>query len=535
MKKTLKMFPKTLFNVFIIFFFIKINCEISNFQFPKSLILLDNSVVLVHNNGIHFYNNDLTEEYSDKAKAFTIYNTQTYNNIIMHQFPAPDGYILILVDTTLYIFQKDKSFIDSKSIAECSGSFDLIPYKVEGNNLHFIIAYSGSGIINLNVYTFTINTKILSATNIPAIRTYNEDGNECYKNLNGLYCFFMSPLESSGINNDLLTCIANQADPHVFLSVTFDPSNNYNEIRDLRDHMSHISIKHNYTYFYAKANDYKEKILIYVISDYHPFLATFDYTDKFSYLVPEALGNHPQLAPEKYKHKIFFFSQTNDFVIISTFADPEFCNKYIMVFYDDCRLKYKGILYFPQDKSCNYDHSATIIYINDNNNYDVMIDSGNSNLMFNSEYGLEIIERNDETEKVTPTTIITTILTTILTTIPTTISTTIITTIPTTIITTIPTTIITTIPTTIITNIPTTIFTTIQTTIITIIPTTTVTTIQTTILTVFPTTIQTNIITTISTTIITIVQATIITTIPTTIISGISTIININKLIYLDF
>ena len=425
MKKFLHtLFHKTsFFMLFILFFLIKMYYQIDAYENPYSLILLDNSIVLVHNNGIHFYNNDLTEEFIDYAKNFTVDKNA---HILMVQFPAPNGYILILIQSSLYIFYENKEFIDSKELSECLNSifYDLIPYKVQDNDLYFIISYisinNNDGLININIYKFIINDKSISCINSYNIPAYDEYGNT--KAFNGLSCFFLSPLESFEYTCDLLTCFTIFTYPNVLLSITFNPENDFNEISELRDYKTLDVMQYEFlTSFKAKANNNKIIVMIYLIIKYIPFWGSFDYTNKFSSFVSESLGAHPVLDQGSNVHKIFYFSQKNEFVLISNFGSPEFCNKFIMVFNGNCQMSYKGILYFPQNKTCNYGHSATVIYVSNNNNYDVSINGGTSDLFFNSQYGLENPEEQyGETEKVsttyieTPTTIITTILTTII-------------------------------------------------------------------------------------------------------------------------
>ena len=55
-------------------------------------------------------------------------------------------------------------------------------------------------------------------------------------------------------------------------------------------------------FLFSKANENKDNIIIYLVVQYYPFWATFNYTNKLSSFVSE--GN-TKLAPEKYKHNIF--------------------------------------------------------------------------------------------------------------------------------------------------------------------------------------------------------------------------------------
>ena len=66
-----------------------------------------------------------------------------------------------------------------------------------------------------------------------------------------------------------------------------------------------------YTDLLAKANSNKQNVMIYAVVQHIPFWATFNYTNKLSSFVSESLENHPILSNGKFKHKIFYFIQTN--------------------------------------------------------------------------------------------------------------------------------------------------------------------------------------------------------------------------------
>ena len=72
--------------------------------YPRSLTLLDNSIALVANDGIHFYDEQFANEYTSKKISLSI-SEENIKKIAMAQFSAGDGgYILILALNTLYLF-----------------------------------------------------------------------------------------------------------------------------------------------------------------------------------------------------------------------------------------------------------------------------------------------------------------------------------------------------------------------------------------------------------------------------------------------
>ena len=307
MKKILNKLHKIFLNwIFILFFLIKISYQINDFKYPNSLILLDNNIVFVQNNGIHFYNNDCTEELTGSID-FAIYSSNDLNKIAMAQFPYPHGYILILANSLLYIFKDDRTNIGSIDMSDIMNyiSPNLIPYKVEDNNIYIIISFLNyQPLINLRIYKYNIISPETSpnVVNNYEITTYQENGCINYNDFLGLSCSFMSYN-----SNDLLTCFTIESYPHVLYTLTLNPKANFTEIQSFRDYKINENMRTDLAFLYAKVNDNKDNAIIYIIHNYYPFWATFNYTNKFSSIVSEDVGNHQSLAYEEYKHKIFFF------------------------------------------------------------------------------------------------------------------------------------------------------------------------------------------------------------------------------------
>ena len=127
------------------------------FTSPNSLTLLDNSIAIVADNGIHFYNKDLTIDSNNIPLEVTV---NDLNKIAMAQFPEIYGsYILILVKDNLYIFDQNKGLIKNSNIASIINGthYDIIPYKKDNNILHFIISYVETNKIVLSIFSFNLN------------------------------------------------------------------------------------------------------------------------------------------------------------------------------------------------------------------------------------------------------------------------------------------------------------------------------------------------------------------------------------------
>ena len=113
-------------------------------KFPTTFTLLDNSIVLIANNGIHFYDEYFTSEDEEKKIELSLESTDL-SKIAMAQFPNEYGeYIIILVKNILYIFSNSKNVIKSQTIeinadTNIDSNYCLVPYKKNDNNLIFFL------------------------------------------------------------------------------------------------------------------------------------------------------------------------------------------------------------------------------------------------------------------------------------------------------------------------------------------------------------------------------------------------------------
>ena len=128
----------------------------------KFFILHNHIIVIVLNDGIHFYNSDLTIEDNSKKILFP-QNICLFENekILIKQFSKEDGgYLMILVLDKIYFFKPDGSIMNSIYIPDISNSnnYCLTPYKKKNNDLYYIIAYNKKQNFILKQFKFNINS-----------------------------------------------------------------------------------------------------------------------------------------------------------------------------------------------------------------------------------------------------------------------------------------------------------------------------------------------------------------------------------------
>ena len=123
----------------------QITVRLLSYKYPTLLTLENNELILVSEKGIHFYDSKLENEDNDKVISFdSVISEEENKKTTMAQFtPENGGYILIIAKDILYILKDDGSQIHSLSITDyfTSTNYYIIPYKKEGDFLHYIISY----------------------------------------------------------------------------------------------------------------------------------------------------------------------------------------------------------------------------------------------------------------------------------------------------------------------------------------------------------------------------------------------------------
>ena len=135
-----------IFNIFLLLSLFNLNKGIDNNMMilPNSLILSDNSQVVVVNDGIHFLDYNLENEETDRYIPLT-FTKGDLSNLVMTQFQREyGGYIIIYVQETIFIFESNEKInIKTQNISNTiSGEYyNIVPYKKSNNIIIFFITY----------------------------------------------------------------------------------------------------------------------------------------------------------------------------------------------------------------------------------------------------------------------------------------------------------------------------------------------------------------------------------------------------------
>ena len=377
------------FIIILILILINLSNQINttSLVYPISLQLIDNSNAVIALDGIHFYDSAFENEEDEKFISLTIPVGEAiskYSEIFMAQFPKEyDEYIIIFVQKIIYIFDKNKNKLKDQNITDSvnAENYCIIPYKKNNNELNFFIVYEDNiqEIRKLNITNCIFNLSDLNSDlQIETISKpmKSHQGNNA-QGVKGINCLIMPPLTTFEIDNDLLTCFGGVSwEPGIF-SMTFNPENNFEEIESLRAYALHSTFNSIPTAL-AKTTKKKQKVLLYIICDAYPYWATFDYTNKFSTIYKEYInipGSNDQLVIDYFNHKILYFTQTSEFMLISRLGDA--CKMFIIVFKNNFNIDYKGYVDITYEKDhCAHIQSFCIYYNNNKKNYTILADSG---------------------------------------------------------------------------------------------------------------------------------------------------------------
>ena len=336
--------------------------------YPSILTLLNQELILVVNNGIHFYDSNLENEDLDKLFPLNITSPEENYKTAMAQFSEDNGgYILILVKNIMYIFQHNGTIVFSSDFSNyLNGTYYCItPYKRKNNKLHYVISYSD--LVNkiiLIYFIFDLDSKENSYQVLNFDVRVQASNSEPSK-LEGVTCLLI--LDST--NNEVLTCFYACHFPVEIQSRSFDPNNNFNEITGMFKYISFDSNEYSSIppFISAVTNLEKNKVLICFVFSSHNWLS-FDFENNFSNVTNNdnsgILGFYPY-------NEMIYFQQTHEIAIISKINS---CTAYVLIFNDNFSLKNKGT--FKPD-GC-YNSNFFSIYYN-GINYVIVTDSTNSN------------------------------------------------------------------------------------------------------------------------------------------------------------
>ena len=197
----------------------------------------------------------------------------------------------------------------------------------------------------------------------------------------------MTPLLSSNINYDILTCFYCFSQ-NIYTS-SFDPKNNFEKLGSF-DYSKEITSVPYVNYIGGITNNLKKKALIYMIGgEGKPLWMTFDFQNLFSVeKIDSEFGS--SLDSEPFFNKVKYFKQKNEFV---TFSKNFACNNFIMIYNNDFNAI--GRKFFSIE-NCYNSNSFDVFF--DGDHYTIVIDNKNGNILIKEIIDIETIKVDIKTD-----------------------------------------------------------------------------------------------------------------------------------------
>ena len=180
--------------------------------YPSVLSLINNGLIVIQKDGIHFFDSNKVEKDSKKIKFETpILSKEENDKITMCQFPEKEGgYILIFVKEKIYILQKDENILKIINLQDMNNvvNMKLIPYKEKDNYLFYFIYYENKNSKNnfgINFYKFDLINKANSLISNKIIESIKNKFNSKTNNnaLFGKNCLLM---KNNELEEDIISC-----------------------------------------------------------------------------------------------------------------------------------------------------------------------------------------------------------------------------------------------------------------------------------------------------------------------------------------
>ena len=360
--------------------------------FPYALTLLNGNILLVINDGIHFFDSLVEAEETSKVIYFDskIESELDYDKTTFDQFSEDDGgYIMVLAMNKIYFFDNEGNYIYTIDLSDTINGnyYNLLPYKKEGNYLHYVIFHLNTEANNFIIHHFKfeisshLNSKLISKE-VSVIINYTQ---AAPNSISGGSCLFL--LYS---NKDILVCFYSVFYPTEFQSRAFDPQNEFEEIDEYAKYSFQGYNSPIADFLIAKTNKDKEKAFILTLRGNILYKMIFDFND-FPEQEQVIIEENLSFSTDFYKNRLVYFQQTEEFVYVSnTYAIPRIP---VAIFNDDFTLKEK----------CKYQittpnvwgvYTSTPFY-KEENYFLIFDDKNNKNVHYESITGLEPAETEE--------------------------------------------------------------------------------------------------------------------------------------------
>ena len=354
--------------------------------YPSVLSLQNKGLVVVRQDGIHFYDSDKNEEVSKRIKFETPIKSEEENEkISITQFQEKEkGYILVLVLGKIYIMQSNGNLLKKEGLLEINSFEDIkiIPYKEENRNIFYVISYKkNSKHFGFNYYKFDLLNKKNSMIISKDIESLKNPGNYIIsKNeILGESCLFMKITDSK---EEIFTCFLGVGFPAEIQVRTFSIKNGlFEEKNNYRFLIGQYEIE-NFSLISAIPNEEKNESLIYYYKNNILSQIKFDFTNGL--YSSGIVKNHIDLNDEFWETEANRLSENKE-TIFSSRLYFTYCKSYLIFLNENFSSENKGFI--SHDNKC----ASLLSYYNffKENKYAIYIETINNKILVKKRRNLQ--------------------------------------------------------------------------------------------------------------------------------------------------
>lgn len=349
--------------------------------YPSVLSLINNGLIVIQKDGIHFFGSNQVEEDSKKIKfEAPILSKEENDKIAMCQFPEKEGgYILIFAKEKIYILQKDGNILKIMNLQEMNNvvNIKLISYKEKSNYMFYFMSYKNKNSKNnfgINFYKFDLINKTNLLISNKIIEPIKNKINSKSKNndLFGENCLLM---KNNELEEDIISCFFGVGFPSEIQSKTFSFKNELLEEKENYKYLIGNYEIANFNFISSITNLDKDKAIIYFTKNNFLYQINFDLKKGFSNpsLVPSEVD-----LPEEYWQKESEKYQKSKESIFSSRLYRAFCKSYLIFFNSNFSETNSGFI--SHDNNCASLLSYSQFF--KKSNYSLTLDNINNNKIF---------------------------------------------------------------------------------------------------------------------------------------------------------
>ena len=348
-------------NIFILFLFFLINFVFTeNAQkdeknlpilYPSVLSLQNKGLIVVQQDGIHFYDSDKKEETSKIIKfEIPIKSEEENEKISIAQFPEKEGgHILVFVLGKLYIMKSNGVLFKKEELSEINSyeGIKIIPYIEQNNNIFYIISYKKNAKhYGFNYFKFDLLEKKNSMIISKDLESLKNPANSITsKNeIFGKSCLFMKNKDNK---EETFTCFLGVGFPAEIQVRAFSiKSGFFEEKNNYRYLIGQYEIE-NFKLISAIPNEEKNSCIIYYYKNNILSQIKFDFTNGL--YSSNIMKNHIDLNDEFWEEEANRLSENKE-TIFSSRLYFTYCKSYLIFLNENFSLENKGFI--SHDNKC---------------------------------------------------------------------------------------------------------------------------------------------------------------------------------------